>query len=115
MSLLGIFQSSLGIVTGLFLLIFGYFAIFKTKKVIGYYLNSAKKHYLKSLERRFFLSKYYQSFTRYQYERQLRMSENGATAINIKIVGSACILMGLLYLVMMLHLMFKWKFGFIVN
>jgi hypothetical protein len=114
MSLVAMLEIFVGVITGLILLAFGYFAVFRTKKVIDYYLNSAKKNYSKALKMNF-LGKYFQALTKFQYENRLRKSGNGMANLNFKLVGSGSILMGLLYLILMLHLIFKWKFGFITN
>src|SRR5471030_3193069 len=97
----------LGIVISLALLFFSLFAIFRTQRVINFYLNSMKGDY--------FPNTYYGSFRKRQYESFIKLSEKRWFYYNLKIWGVAGLFMSLLFLAAIVHAMFKVTFGIFIN
>ncbi|WP_252788804.1 hypothetical protein [Mucilaginibacter flavidus] len=60
------------------------------------YLKYAQKDYLKSLKKTFILDKYYQAYTKYNYERIKRLYQSKRQYYVTKVVGVSAILMALL-------------------
>jgi len=97
------------------LFFFGYMGLFRTGSVIDFYLRSAERSYLNSLKKNFFLSKYYQAITKYQYEIQKRSAEKKSTYYNMKICSLVALLMAALFSMAIIHGFFNTSFGIFKN
>jgi|GEM_PF-3806006 len=86
-------QNIAGIIPVIFLFIVGYFATFRTDTFRRFYLKRAQKYYLKSLKNTFILAKYYQAYTKYNYERMKRQYQSKRHYYETKIVGVLAIFM----------------------
>jgi hypothetical protein len=105
----------ISIIATLFLFFFGYMGLFRTKTVIDFYLRSAERNYLKSLEQGFFTNKYYQAFMKYQYELLKQRSEKKWFFYNMKICSGVALFMAVLFLVAIIHTVFKVNFGIFIS
>jgi hypothetical protein len=80
------------------LLFFSFFAVFKTNQLMRFYVKLHQKWYLNSLKKSFFLSKYYQALTKYNYEYYKRQSRKKWVYYNTKICGVFAMLLSLFML-----------------
>ena len=86
----------IGLATLSFLSIVGFLSVFRTNFVIKFYLKYYQKQYLHSLKKNFFLAKYYQAFTKFQYDLAKRNSKQKWFYYNMKICGVGFLLFALL-------------------
>ena len=103
------------ILTLIFLSFIGYWAVFRTNSMIRFYLKCNQKHYLNALKKHFYLAKYYQAYTKYNYDAFKKMSERKWFYYNLKICGVWCVLFAFLLLLIILHNIFKVNFGIFSN
>jgi hypothetical protein len=116
---MNIYEAIFGYVTLILTLIFlsfiGYWAVFRANSMIRFYLKCHQKYYLNSLKKHFLLIKYYQAFTKSQYDFSKRQSQNKWFYYNLKICGVCCILFALLPLLISIHDIFKVNLGIFSN
>jgi hypothetical protein len=86
-------RSLLSLIISLALLAISFFALFRTRQLIAFYLKSYQKWYLNSLKKSFFSNKYYQALTKYQYESAKKSSKKKWTYFNFKLSGILALLM----------------------
>jgi hypothetical protein len=96
-------------------IILGYWAIFRTNSVIRFYLKCYQKHYLNSLKKNFFLVKYYQALTKFQYDLAKRQSQKKWYYYNLKVCGVFFVLFALLLLLITIHSIFKLNLSIFSN
>src|SRR5882762_1867655 len=93
-----------------FMFTYGYFAVFQTNSLIRFYLKCHQKYYLNSLKKSFLLVKYYQAFSKYNYEVAKRQSRTKWNYYNMKICGGLLIFMASFILLAILSSIFKVNF-----
>jgi hypothetical protein len=86
-------QYVVAILSIIFMFAFGYFALFRTSSVMKFHLKYYQKQYIKSLKKKFFLVRYYQMYTKFNYELAKRQYYKRWIYYNMKICGGGLISM----------------------
>ena len=92
MNLSNVFFPFIGILTSIGLFVYGFFAVFRTRRLIDYYIRSNRKSYLR----------HWSLFNRLA-ERQERMYKADSHTFIVKLVGVLTILLSLIYLIVTIH------------
>jgi hypothetical protein len=103
------------ILTSALLFVCGYFAVFKTKRLMAYYLYNAKKNYLRSQRTGFFSNRFSRFLSKDNYERQKRNYKNNRSYYTYKLTGTFMLLMAVFILFVITHRIFEITFGIFKN
>jgi len=101
--------------TWLALFVYSFFALFRTRLLMSYYLRSAKKNYLRSLKRSFFSNRLSRYLAKRSYEKMKNMIESRQHIYSIKIAGIGCLLFSIILFLVVINEIFGIKFGLFTN
>lgn len=115
MNLSNVFEILIASLTGLALFVYSFFALFRTRLLMGYYFRTAERSYIRSLKKGFFSNRISQYLAKRNYERQKNVIDSRMYFYNFKVFGIVGISIAMFMLLAIIHDIFKISFGLFIN